>query len=56
MTVQVLFLRQRRDDVLAARELVDSGGPHLNIDLSLHRPCAVPTGAGKGRTCSTVSC
>ena len=35
MTVQVLFLRQRRDDVLAAGELVDASGPHLLITLSL---------------------
>jgi hypothetical protein len=35
MTVQVLFLRQSRDDVLAAGELVDASGPHLLIALSL---------------------
>jgi len=35
MTVQVLFLRQSRDDVLAAGELVDASGPDLLITLSL---------------------
>lgn len=35
MTVQVLFLRQSRDDVLAAGELVDASGPDLLIALSL---------------------
>jgi hypothetical protein len=35
MTVQVFFLRQSRDDVLAAGELVDASGPHLLITLSL---------------------
>ena len=34
MTVQVLFLRQSRDDVLAAGELVDASGLHLLIAFS----------------------
>ncbi len=56
VTVQVLLLRQRPDDVLAARELADACGPHLPIDLSLYLPCAVSAGAGKGRRWSTVRC
>jgi hypothetical protein len=33
---------------------VEAGGPHLHIDLSLHLPCAVAAGFGKGRRWSTV--
>ena len=33
--MQVLFLRPKHDDVLAARELMDACGAHEPIDLSL---------------------
>src|SRR6266566_262846 len=52
----VLFLRPRHDDVLAARELADTRGPHKPIDLSLPLPCAVSAGAGKGRRWSVMRC
>jgi hypothetical protein len=41
------FLRQRRDDILAARELAEVRGRHLPSDLSLPLPCILSTGAGK---------
>ena len=56
VTGQVLFLRQRPDAVLAARELADACGPHKPINLSLPLPCAESAGAGKGGRWSTVRC
>jgi len=36
---QLLFLRRRHDNVLAARELADASGLHLSVDLPLPLPC-----------------
>jgi hypothetical protein len=36
-----------RNDVLSSRELADSSGSHLHIDLPLHLPCGVFAGARK---------
>ena len=53
LTGQVL-LQQRRDDVLAARELTHAPGSHLHLDLSLPLPRAVFARAGKGRRRSVM--
>jgi len=56
VTGQILFLRPRPDDVLAARELADARGRHLPIDLSLPLPRAVSADSGEGGRESTVRC
>jgi hypothetical protein len=43
----VLFLRQKRNDVLTARELAITLCPHLHPDFFSQLPCTVSPDAGK---------